>query len=329
MTHNLTRHIKNLLPCKERLSRLYHQYKGRERRVSYGKENPDKVFYVTGQDDLGGGLFWLVNKVVMHLAYAKDKGYITVVDYQNHLTQYTRPDSAGKTNVWELFFRQPMGYTLDDIRHSRHIVINKMEPSPKPEYLMGQYEFYDRPERLEYFRNIFQEYIRFNERTQAHLEQQRERLLGDRRTVGVLCRGTDYVLLKPEGHPVQPEPEDVVADVRKVMQRYDCQQVFLATEDQDILDLFKQSFPKRLAYLEQMRLSKRQMSGKQVLSLEKMKRADRDPYDDALQYLTAVYLLSRCNCFVAGRTGGTKGVLLMAHPFEYQKIYDLGLYKHT
>ena len=327
MKSRLLRHIKNLLPCKELLAQCYQRFKGRERRVCYGKENPDKVFYVTGQDDLGGGLFWLVNKVVMHLAYAKDKGWITVVDYQTHPTQYTKPETAGKTNVWELFFKQPMGYTLEDIRHSKNIVVNKMEPSPKPEYLMGQEEFYDRPERIEYFKRIFQEHIHFNEKTLAHLEKERDRLLGKTRTVGVLCRGTDYVLLQPEGHPVQPDPKDVVEDVRRVMQQYECRQVFLATEDQDILDLFKEAFPSQLAYLDQMRLSKRQMSGKQVLSLEKMKRADRDPYDDAMKYLTAIYLLAHCNCFLAGRTGGTKGVLLMAPSFEYQKIYDLGLYK--
>lgn len=44
------------------------------------KQNADKTFYVIGWNDEGGGLFWIVNKVCMHIAYALDHGYIPVVD---------------------------------------------------------------------------------------------------------------------------------------------------------------------------------------------------------------------------------------------------------
>ncbi len=33
-----------------------------------------RCFYIIGQDDTTGGLFWLVNKAVMHIAYAIEKG---------------------------------------------------------------------------------------------------------------------------------------------------------------------------------------------------------------------------------------------------------------
>lgn len=53
------------------------------------KQNADKTFYVIGWNDEGGGLFWIVNKVCMHIAYALDHGYIPVVDLKNYITQYT------------------------------------------------------------------------------------------------------------------------------------------------------------------------------------------------------------------------------------------------
>lgn len=71
---------------------IYHKYfifKGRQRKICLGSKNADKTFYVIGWNDEGGGLFWIVNKVCMHIAYALDHGYIPVVDLKNYITQYT------------------------------------------------------------------------------------------------------------------------------------------------------------------------------------------------------------------------------------------------
>ena len=69
------------------------------------------------------------------------------------------------------------------------------------------------------------------------------------------------------------------------------------------------------------------MNGNFYLAQEKERQLNnRNRHEDALNYLAAVYLLTQCNCFLGGRTGGTKGVLLAADGFDYVKIYDLGLY---
>ena len=319
--------IEQWLPFRKKLYHIKKSIEGRERRVSYGCENPDKTFYVIGQDDKGGGLFWLVNKTVMHIAYAEEKGYIPVVDYKSHVTQYTKDGELGKYNIWEMFFVQPAGYGLEDIEHSRNVIINKMSPSPRKKFLMGQQEFYDRPERIEFFRDIFKRNIFLNKETAAYLESMRYKYLGDgTRTVGVLSRGTDYVLLRPKGHPVQPNTEMLIGDVRDTMEKYSCDRVFLATEDADILNEFRKSFGNRLVYIDQKRTSKKEMSGRKFLADERALDKERNQQEEALQYLTAIHLLTQCQCFLGGRTGGTKGVLLMAEGFEYSKVYDLGMY---
>ena len=40
----------------------------RERKISLGKNYPEVIFYVIGHTDKVGGLFWIVNKVLMHLS---------------------------------------------------------------------------------------------------------------------------------------------------------------------------------------------------------------------------------------------------------------------
>ena len=133
------------IPCSDWLYHKYILFKGRERKVCLGSKNADKTFYVIGWNDEGGGLFWLVNKVCMHIAYALDSGYIPVVDLKNYVTQYTLKNVKERENVWEMFFKQPAGYGLEDVAGSKNVIINRMSPAPQGKYLMGQAEFYDNP----------------------------------------------------------------------------------------------------------------------------------------------------------------------------------------
>lgn len=307
------------------ISSLYFKLKLRERKKSWGPENEDKTFYVIGSNNRNGGLWWLVNITLNHLNYADEKGYIPVVDYKNYWTQYTTRESYRKDNVWEYFFAQPGGYSLEQISKSKNIIINKKDASPEDKYLMGH--FYDDPPRIERFRYLFRKYIKFNEETRDYLDNLCNSVIGDKRTVGVLCRGTDYVMVKPKNHPIQPDTETVIEDTRKVMKEYCCTHVFIATEDQDILDSFKTEFGECLLYLEQERLSKKGMGKDSWLADEKKKHnIEQNKRKAGLDYMAATYILSRCTCYIGGRTGGSKGVLIMTKGFEFEKTYNLGLY---
>lgn len=296
----------------------------REKRASYGDDNPDKIFYVIGQTDYTGGLWWQVNKALMHIGYAEDKGYIPVIDLLNNKTQYSVADNE---NVWEKFFLQPAGYGVADIGSSKNVIINKPTAWPQKKYMMGQDEFYDRPDRIEYFRTLFHKYIHFNDHTKTLLESKRNSIIPfGERVVGVLCRGTDYVVKKPTGHPIQPEAKDVIEEVKEVMYKYNCNYVFLATEDQDIFDDFRTVFSDKLLAIEQKRIRKKDINKDLYLSKNLME-SHADTYTIGVNYMTATYILSKCNCFISGRTGGCKGVLLLTEGFDYCKIYNLGLYK--
>lgn len=126
------------IPCFDWLYKCYLSIKVREHRVSLGSKNADKTFYVIGWNDEAGGLFWLVNKVCMHIAYALDYGYIPVVDLKNYTTQYTEKEGDKRKNVWEMFFKQPAGYGLEDVIGSKNVIINRMAPAPKRSISWGR-----------------------------------------------------------------------------------------------------------------------------------------------------------------------------------------------
>lgn len=316
------------MPVLSSFYRLYKRYKNREYKVSYGGENPNLTFYIYGQDDDRGGLWWTINKVLMHIGYAVDKGYIPVVDMQNYYSQYQNEGDLHNINTWERFFKQPCGYTLNDIKNSRNIIIASKIAAPQDFYLMGNQNFYDNPAKLAYFRTLFKNYIFFNNNVQGYLDDLVKNKLGSNRVLGVLCRGTDYLKLKPKGHPVQPDPNDVINKCKEIATMKDCSHVFLATEDKNILESFKIAFKDKLIYLEQERASQEQLDGNVYLASVYRNR-NCDKYEMGLNYLAAIYLLSKCSCFIGGRTGGTKGVLLLRNQqdFDYTYIYNLGIYQ--
>lgn len=98
---------------------------------------------------------------------------------------------------------------------------------PNDKYLMGNTEFYDNPVRLKYFQDIFKRYIRFSRETEMKLQEMRDSVMPqDVKILGVLCRGTDY-LLKTKNHPVQPEPQVVIKDAEAIMKSMDVIMCFL------------------------------------------------------------------------------------------------------
>lgn len=327
MTNKIMTIKKILLFILKPLLSIVEKYKVREQFVSYGKDNPDKKFYIIGFNDNSGGLTWFIHRVLMHIGYAIDLGFVPLVDMQNYISQYLEKEKLHKENAWDYYFEQPVGVSLQDIENSKNIVISRKTPSPKEEYFMGH--FYDDKERILYFRRLFKNYIKYNETTREYLSSEYDQILMNKgKVLGVLCRGTDYLLKRPSKHPIQPNPSDVIIKAEEAMVENNCSFIFLATEDENIYQSFREHFKDKLLVNNQRRISHNEMNNINVVSEAKSKIIrDRNSFLCGLEYLSALNLLSKCSCFIGGRTGGTKAVLLMTDGFEYEYIYNLGYYK--
>src|SRR5690348_5593417 len=55
---------------------------------SFGKRNPDKIFYVIWRDEMGAGFFSNFAHVLSHLKIADVSGMTPVVDFQNFKTLF-------------------------------------------------------------------------------------------------------------------------------------------------------------------------------------------------------------------------------------------------
>ncbi|NBJ91320.1 O-fucosyltransferase family protein [Parablautia muri] len=298
----------------------YTKWKWRERKVSYGKENPDKIFFIIRRASCKVGLFSHVMTNMGLVDYAVRKGYIPVIDMQNTGNTYLEPAQVGKINAWEFYFKQPMGYGLMDIANSKNIILSDGMITRKNDY--PDIHLVDEREKLLRWREVFRNYFAIEDSLLAEFQIERKKLFENKRVLGVLARGTDYVNLRPHNHPVQPTAMQVAEKVRKVMDKYSCTYIFLATEDKAIYDVMKTQFGDKLLTVETTRYI---TSGKENINDMHSDR-NEDKYLKGKEYLVSVWLLSKCNCLVAGNVGGTHGALLMSPGYEYSYIFDLGLY---
>lgn len=298
----------------------YTKWKWRERKVSYGNQNPEKTFFVIRRASCKVGLFSSVMTNMGLVDYAVKKGYIPVIDMQNTSNTYLEPDQVGKVNAWEFYFNQPMGYGLGDIAESKNVILSNGIITQNNDY--PDIHVVDDEKQLLRWRKVFQKYFSINDTLLKKFYTEKQNLFGEYRILGVLARGTDYVNLKPKNHPIQPGANQVIEKAEEIMERFQCAYIFLATEDQTIFDVMKRRFGDKLLAVETERYT---TSGNQNINDMSSDRKE-DRYRKGKEYLLSVWLLSQCNCLVAGNVGGTHGALLMSSGYEYSYIFDLGLY---
>ncbi len=302
------------------LNEAYTKFKWRSRKVSYGNENPDKTFFVIRRATCKVGLFSYVMTNMGQVEYAIRKGYIPVIDMQNNKNTYLTDEQVGKINAWEFFFRQPGGYSLEDIKKSKNIILNNAIISEQNEYPT---EVITRDEEdLKRWHKVFAQYLKVNEDIEKDINEQYDTMFEGKRVLGVLSRGTDYISVRPKNHPVQPDVGEMIIKVQDVAEEKSCDYIYMATEDEAVYQEFKKAFGNRLKTTKARRVS--QTGTKNINDV--LNGEAEDLFRQGKEYLGNILLLAKCNCLVAGSAGGTYGALLMSKGYEYRYIYDLGVY---
>lgn len=141
----------------------------------------------------------------------------------------------------------------------------------------------------------------------AFVDQMREyadQVLGGKKALGVLLRGTDYVIANFANSYRPVDIDDCVRVIRERMERYGYDCIFLATEDQSFLERMLMEFPRRVIAVSQERHSVSDFkNAKYISDLEKSEHSGQDyeamVEDTTVNYLYAMYMLSRCESLLA------------------------------
>lgn len=294
-----------------------------EKKRTYGNYNKDKIFYVIRpRTDGVEGLMSLFINVVKNMVYAVEHDYTAIVDFKNYKTQYQESNE----NVWELFFTQPSNVSLEEVYRSKNVILSGLEIQRYENPLIDKSYNNDNINRLHDF--IFNR-IDYKDAVYKTVGEEISKLgLDFGNTIGLYLRGTDYVALKPAGHPVQPTVEEAIEVVNDFKNRYGLKKIFLVTEDGTIYKKIKEQYGDECIIVSYDTFVNN-YSGKDFLSQDKaLKDLDESPYNRGIHYLVKLIILSKCSYFIGGDTMGSWASCIFSGKELIDKyIFDLGFYK--
>ncbi len=282
-----------------------------------------KDYYVIRRKDKAG-LFSFYITTVAQIKRALDRGLIPVVDLMNYRNVYMGLADIGQYNPWEILFSQPSDEKLTDIeKTAKSLYYCDIEvPEDRPNDEMDFLNTLNKQNNI--WREIVSKYVKVDQKILEDADEIYQSISnnGRRRILGVLCRGTDYISLKPKNHPVQPSLEELFETVDAVKKKYDCESIFLATEDSIYENAFKQKYGDLLCTIQEEKIL---YTGGYLSDIIRL-QTKQERMQTAVNYLKKILVLSKCQCFVAGRTSGTVGVMLQDHQFDCTFFFDHGRY---
>lgn len=259
-------------------SRIWRKFltMGNYRIAPKGDRNPDKTFLVY-RPTRYIGLSTIILNYLSFLSYADRMGYFPVADLQNYRNAYLSEDKYGKENPWEWLFYQKDGITLDEVYSSRSVILYPTYP---------EYPYSVSVDRLLWKKEILE-----------MTDKEYKRLFpGDTdRVLGVVYRGTDYNVASMVQKPLSIGR--FIKRVKEYIIKYDYDYVFLATEVDEAVDVFKKAFGNRLFCTDQQRFHS---SERRILASVHFDR-DNDEYKKAMEYLTVLMLLTKCKAIVGSK----------------------------
>ncbi len=240
---------------------------------------------------------------ISHIIYELSQGYIPVIDDHYH--------------VWSQFFEQPIlidGLEMGDI--SRLPESDELSTLYTPMLIP-----FCKPVR-KLWSKLLKVFCSPQKEVSDYIENEIKSVLQDYKVLAIVCRGTDYI---GSGMPVQPKIEDVIAEARFWMQKYGYERIYLATEDERIYIRFAAAFPD-LILVNKRSYYDKAMAEQNVkaIGLVQFKR-ENDNYWKGLEYLSSIYIVSKCSALLAGYCGASQlAIMLNDDHYERFKVYDLG-----
>jgi hypothetical protein len=246
------------------------------------------------------------------MVWALSKGFTPHIDLKDR--------GEGWTN-WSSFFEQPFS-TPSDVAFD---CINDIAQGPFHPQFNTPYRRID----LRLWCKVYDRLVRLNKETRDYVEAEYNSLFvpNHSKRLGVICRGTDYIKLKPKGHPVQPTVEQVIERAKVLMVRFGLAKLYLATEEFAIFEQFDKAFPGKVIVNRRQYYDGIFNSNNMSYIYQVHFDRENDIYLKGLEYLSSLQLLSHCDVLLGGNCGGACAALFMNNmKYEHVELFDLGLY---
>ena len=288
--------------------------------------DPDKpTYYIIRRIPDTTGLLARYRMVMGHVRYALSKSWIPVVDMQNYGSPYLDPKKLGRENAWEYYFEQPLRIGLEEAYSGENVILSDGDcVRPYPGHSLKFLE--KKNDELTEWRMLIKlGLIKIKPELMEEILEIRDRFFSSEdRVLGVILRGTDYLVRKIKGRPIPPPIDFAKSIVNVKLKEWNCNKFFLATEDKKILEPFQKTFGYRCVILDREYVDYNSLKDKWV-SVCRIDR-ENDHYLQGKEYITQIVLLSMCNSLVGARCSGNTTAMLLNDNFEHTYFFNVGRY---
>lgn len=299
-----------------------------EHHIVFGEKNPNIIFYIfrAHWQESKNGFFNFFDRVIACYYRTRQLGYELLVDMKNYYTEYAGIERYGIINVWEDYYEQPSQYTLDEAYQSKNVILSKFDDEQYNYPELSKEKYFSNKWWVETYKilgNMF--HISLKQTLKEDIRREVIRLrLSERKVLGILARGTDYISLKPKNHPI-PYNTDLLIDECKnrfLDEKYEY--IYIATEDLDILEKFQNCFGEKLLFSEQIRI---RQDVKMMLMDIKFQR-EKDSYLRGLEYCVVINILAWCDGLLANCScyGALGAIAINEGRYITCEILDGGIY---
>ena len=153
-------------------------------------------------------------------------------------------------------------------------------------------------------------------------------VIRDQRLLGVLLRGSDYITSAMGGSSRPRRVTEVAPVIEEWLEQGGYDKIFLATEDGDLLDDMVKVFGGRILCVsqERYRVSDFREGMTTISELDRARHPGRE-YDDYVEdatvnYLYALYMLSRCEAFMYSCHCGGVSLARQFNEDRFEKLYS-------
>lgn len=232
----------------------------------------------------------------------------------------TFTSSTTGTNLWNDLFSWP--FSLPEEGAKRELCAY----TSAPVYFPG----FPNARDIELISKLYHLLWQPNSKTRAYFDDEYDDLIKGKKVLGVLSRGTDYLVTKPKNHPIQPSTEELITKAQEVAEKGDYDYIYLATEESAVEEKFNAAFPGRIIVNKRHyfdKYYKLSADRKRVLIADVNTGRENDEYWKSLEYLSSVNLLSKCDGLVAGCCGGSRAALYVNNgAYQTWYLFNKGVY---
>ena len=266
--------------------------------------------------DLGFLNCALVNHIVALMVYCLFKGYIPKIGINE--------DKDESVWRWEWLFTQPSSRLICDSPQTKHVSCNRAIAP----YRASLKDVYSKGRLYRGWSTLYRALLVLSPEAQSyHSHDRYNASFSAGPTIGILLRGTDYLKMKPSGHPIPPSPEDVGRVVVGLLRETNYQNIYVATEDKSLLDRFSAFVPndkirtnERL-YFDDLYYRTVDNDGVSAVSF----KIENENYARSIQYFSSLLFLIEADEFVGANCFGGMFVSFMRHEHSY--LFNLGFYE--